>query len=114
RFKRNDFTNDYGYGPHGVGPSNGGFDSFGYYKDKFYNSGLPGKYTWATYRNYYEESLQRPQGRLPGFFEVFTKIKGWTSLALWEKFEILQQERFGPFYNGYWGAYDHSPEWFGK
>lgn len=32
RLKRNDFTNDYGYGIKGVGPSNIGIDSFGYYR----------------------------------------------------------------------------------
>ncbi|ETN74933.1 hypothetical protein NECAME_12603 [Necator americanus] len=30
--KRNGFTNNYGYGPHGIGPSNIGVDSFGFYR----------------------------------------------------------------------------------
>uniref|UniRef100_A0A914C3P8 Secreted protein n=1 Tax=Acrobeloides nanus TaxID=290746 RepID=A0A914C3P8_9BILA len=116
RSKRNDFTNNYGYGPFGIGPSNAGFDSFGFYKDKFYNSGLPAKYTFASYRNYYQEAvvpygLENPTKK--GFYENFNNYP--TLLKhLNDKFEVLQQDRFGPYYNGVWGYADHSPDWYGK
>ncbi|KAJ1353489.1 hypothetical protein KIN20_010127 [Parelaphostrongylus tenuis] len=32
KIKRNGFVNNYGYGPHGIGPSNVGVDSFGFFK----------------------------------------------------------------------------------
>ncbi|CAB3404793.1 unnamed protein product [Caenorhabditis bovis] len=98
RVKRNDFTNNYGFGPFGVGPANGGFDSYGFYKDKFYNSGLPALYTHAAYRNYYHEiSFHKNKYGKPAPTD----------------FEVLQQERFGPYYDGVWGYADHSPNWFG-
>uniref|UniRef100_A0A0K0CVB2 Uncharacterized protein n=1 Tax=Angiostrongylus cantonensis TaxID=6313 RepID=A0A0K0CVB2_ANGCA len=99
RIKRNGFVNNYGYGPHGIGPNNVGVDSFGFFKDKFYNSGLPPLYTFAAYRNYYHEiSFHKNKYGLPAP----------------TNFEILQQERFGPYYNGVWGNVDQSPYWFGK
>ncbi|CAI2327670.1 unnamed protein product [Caenorhabditis sp. 36 PRJEB53466] len=99
RVKRNDFTNNYGYGPFGIGPTNGGFDSFGFYRDKFYNSGLPPLYTHAAYRNYYHEiSFHKNKYGQPAPTD----------------FEVLQQERFGPYYDGVWGYADHSKNWFGK
>ncbi|CAI5440993.1 unnamed protein product [Caenorhabditis angaria] len=99
RTKRNDFTNNYGYGPFGVGPTNGGFDSHGFYRDKFYNSGLPPLYTHAAYRNYYHEiSFHKNKYGKPAPTD----------------FEVLQQERFGPYYDGVWGYSDHSNNWFGK
>ncbi|VDM56817.1 unnamed protein product [Angiostrongylus costaricensis] len=80
RIKRNGFVNNYGYGPHGIGPNNVGIDSFGFFKDKFYNSGLPPLYTFAAYRNYYHEiSFHKNKYGLPAP----------------TNFEILQQERFG-------------------
>ncbi|PAV72205.1 hypothetical protein WR25_00030 [Diploscapter pachys] len=98
RIKRNDFSNNFGYGPFGIGPSNGGFDSFGFYRDKFYNSGLPPLYTHAAYRNYYHEiSFHKNRYGQPAPTD----------------FETLQQERFGPYYNGVWGYADQSPHWFG-
>lgn len=67
--------------------------------DKFYNSGLPPLYTFAAYRNYYHEiSFHKNKYGLPAP----------------TNFEILQQERFGPYYNGVWGNVDQSPYWFGK
>ncbi|KAK0395271.1 hypothetical protein QR680_001195 [Steinernema hermaphroditum] len=114
RVKRNGFTNNYGYGPFGVGPANGGFDSFGFYKDKFYNSGLPAKYTFSSYRNYYEEYHQhKDRNRFKNFYEEFSQYKNRETRPVAGKFEILQQERFGPYYNGVWGNIDHSPYWFG-
>ncbi|CAL2031731.1 unnamed protein product [Caenorhabditis brenneri] len=99
RVKRNDFTNNYGYGPFGVGPTNGGFDSYGFYRDKFYNSGLPPLYSFASYRNYYHEiSFHKNKYGQPAPTD----------------FEVLQQERFGPYYDGVWGYADHSKNWFGK
>ncbi|TMS34968.1 hypothetical protein L596_002458 [Steinernema carpocapsae] len=114
RVKRNGFTNNYGYGPYGLGPTNGGFDSFGFYKDKFYNSGLPAKYTFSSYRNYYEEYHQhKDRNRFKNFYEEFSSYKNRETRPVAGKFEILQQERFGPYYNGVWGNVDHSPYWFG-
>ncbi|GMS82782.1 hypothetical protein PENTCL1PPCAC_4957 [Pristionchus entomophagus] len=98
RVKRNDFVNNYGYGVHGLGPSNIGVDSFGYYRDKFYNAGLPPLYTHASYRNYYHEiSFHKNKYGLPPV----------------NTFNTLQQERYGPYYRGVWGYADHSPYWFG-
>jgi hypothetical protein len=55
RLVKRQIANNYGYGPFGVAPSNGGFDSFGYYKNKFSNNGASPTYSFATYRNYYFE-----------------------------------------------------------
>ena len=97
-FSPNGFTNNYGYGPFGVGPSNGGFDSFGFYKDKFYNSGLPPKYTFSSYRNYYPEYIYHPnRGSFPGFFEEFSLFKGRHGDVLPDNFELKQQHRYGGF-----------------
>uniref|UniRef100_A0A0N5AWY5 T2SSG domain-containing protein n=1 Tax=Syphacia muris TaxID=451379 RepID=A0A0N5AWY5_9BILA len=95
----NAFTNNYGYGPFGVGPSNSGFDSFGFWKTKYTNSGLNPLYTWQSYRNYYGE------------FAVHNNRYNNPAPA---DFENLQEERFGPYYNGIWGYVDHSPYWNGK
>ena len=109
--KRNKFTNNYGYGPFGAGPQNGGFDSFGYYKDKFYNSGVPPVYTWASYRNYYPEFTvhKNKYGRpAPADFEALAEER-------WGK--LLQKTGLnffvGPYYNGVWGYRDHSRYWYG-
>ncbi|KJH43727.1 hypothetical protein DICVIV_10263 [Dictyocaulus viviparus] len=84
--KRNGFLNNYGYGPHGVGPANIGVDSFGFFKDKFYNSGMPPLYTHAAYRNYYHEiSFHKNKYGLPAP----------------TNFDILQQERFGKYEYSY-------------
>ncbi|CAJ0581675.1 unnamed protein product, partial [Mesorhabditis spiculigera] len=98
RVKRNGFTNSYGYGPMGVGPTNGGFDSFGFYRDKYYNAGLPPLYTFQAYRNYYHEIS-------------FHKNKYGQPAP--STFEELQQERYGPYYKGVWGYAHQSPNWFG-
>uniref|UniRef100_A0A914PII2 Uncharacterized protein n=1 Tax=Panagrolaimus davidi TaxID=227884 RepID=A0A914PII2_9BILA len=114
-YEPNGFTNNYGYGPFGLGPANAGFDSFGFYKDKFYNSGLPALHTYSTYRNYYQEFVvHKDRAKFPGFFEEFSQYKGRHGNAQPDKFEVLQQERFGPYYNGVWGYADHSPYWYGK
>uniref|UniRef100_A0A7E4V5P4 Conserved secreted protein n=1 Tax=Panagrellus redivivus TaxID=6233 RepID=A0A7E4V5P4_PANRE len=117
-FEPNGFTNNFGYGPHGIGPTNGGFDSFGFYKDKFYNSGLPPKYTWASYRNYYREFMRvTDRSKFPGFMEEFAHIVFYGRGGAAEqkvKYELKQQDRFGPYYNGVWGYADHSPHWYGK
>src|SRR4051794_21565810 len=97
RSKRNDFTNNFGYGPTGIGPQNGGFDSFGFYRDKFYNSGLPAKYTWSAYRNYYEEGrtpFQQENPTKQSFYESFNKYPILLE-HFGDEFEVLQQERFG-------------------
>ncbi|PIO74540.1 hypothetical protein TELCIR_03446 [Teladorsagia circumcincta] len=79
--KRNDFTNNFGYGPHGIGPSNVGVDSFGFFKEKSYNGGLPPLYTHASYRNYYGDiSFHKNKYGLPAPMN----------------FESSQQEGFGP------------------
>ncbi|WKX94146.1 hypothetical protein Q1695_011422 [Nippostrongylus brasiliensis] len=99
RVKREGFLNSYGYGTYGMGPNNIGLDSFGFYKDKFYNSGMPPLYVHAAYRDYYHEiSFHKNKYGLPAP----------------TNYEILQQERFGPYYNGVWGHIDQSPNWFGK
>ncbi|VDN06942.1 unnamed protein product [Thelazia callipaeda] len=94
----NTFTNNYGYGLFGLGPNNAGFDGFGFWRDKFQNSGLPPLYTWQSHRNYYGE------------FAVHKNRYGNQAPV---SLEELRQERYGPFYNGVWGFKNHSPYWFG-
>uniref|UniRef100_A0AC35TV63 Uncharacterized protein n=1 Tax=Rhabditophanes sp. KR3021 TaxID=114890 RepID=A0AC35TV63_9BILA len=111
------YTNNYGYGLSGWGPqgASAGTDGFGFVRDKYYNSAGPPLYTWSSYRNYYEEApVHANRKRFKTFLEEFIMFKNRHINAQPTKFEMMQQERYGPYYNGVWGNNNHSPDWFGK
>lgn len=106
------FANNYGYGPFGVSPQNGGFDSFGYYRNKFSNNGLSPSYSYATYRNYYFEfnaHRSRYGQPAPTDYDTLKQEKNGEHTEYYSSILFI-----GAYYADVWGYRNHSPYWFGR
>uniref|UniRef100_A0AC35UE69 Serpentine receptor class gamma n=1 Tax=Rhabditophanes sp. KR3021 TaxID=114890 RepID=A0AC35UE69_9BILA len=110
------YTNNYGYGLYGWGPqgASAGTDSYGYIRDKYFNSAGPPLYTWSSFRNYYEQTPYHADRKsFKTFLAEFLIYKNWHINKLPDNYESFQRERYGPYYNGVWGNSNHSPDMFG-